>query len=218
MRRVVKIQLFFFIILVFNSLLPVVTAGELYVSKNLKVHTEASLESPVTHLLLGGEKVEVLRIDGDFTEVQDADEHKGWVASEFLSDIKPVDVESLPADKLSAKQASTKTNKANQKQKKKAGSSSEQTPKAAQQVKTNQNSKELLGQVQAENKQLQEQIQQIQKIINKTTTNANYSGIGAESDSNVTLWFAVGGILLGFILGYLWSDFINRKRHGGFKV
>lgn len=218
MHRVVKIPVLFFIILVFTIFTSVVNTAELYVSKNLKVHTKASLDSPVNHLLLGGEKVEVISIDGDLTEIQDAGDHIGWVASEFLSDIKPVNMENQNLKKSAKQQVGLKKEKNKEKQQKGTVNGSGATLNSAQELKSIERSKKLLAQMQQENQQLQKQLEQIRNILNMTSSNTNNYNAGSKNNLEMTLWIIAGGILLGFILGFLWSDFRNRKRHGGFSI
>jgi len=144
MFGVINLSIRFLIIAFFILSLSVVNAAELYISKNVRMHTEASLESPVTNLLLGGKKVEVLRIDGDFTKVQDEAENVGWIASEFLSDIKPANSDKPVLDKKeSVTSGSTKVAKKQEKakpkplvKKKEKKKQKEKQPKAAQKAKT----------------------------------------------------------------------------------
>ena len=218
MLRVVKIPFLFFIMLLFVKLTSAANAGELYVLKNLKVHTEASLESPVTHLLLGGEKIEVLSIDGDFTEVLNVKAQKGWVASEFLSDIKPTNIKIPAADKLTAKESLSKKEKNNQNLKKINTKVSNPPPLTSQQLKLNQDSKKSIEQLQYDNQQLQGKIKQIRNILNMTSVDTDNDNIRKQIEYGLTFWLSIGGFLFSFILGYLWSDFRNRKRHGGFKI
>ena len=110
-------------------------ADDLYVLKNVKVHTEASLESPVTKLLLGGEKVNVLSINGDFTEIEDNSKKVGWVASGFLTTVEP----KKPIKTLSSTKPPEKS-KVQPKQKKQITSSKKvisKAPPKKQKVKPN---------------------------------------------------------------------------------
>jgi outer membrane biosynthesis protein TonB len=148
MFGVINLSIRFLIIAFFILSLSVVNAAELYISKNVRMHTEASLESPVTNLLLGGKKVEVLRIDGDFTEVQDEADNVGWIASEFLSDIEPASSNKAVIEKKENATSSTKVAKKQEKAKpkplvkkkeKKKQNKKQQNkkqPKAAQKAKT----------------------------------------------------------------------------------
>jgi len=212
MYRIVKILILFFIIPFLFKSLSVVFADKLYVSKNLKVHTEASLESPVNHLLLGGEQVEVLRIDGDFTEVHNKDDHIGWVASEFLSNVKPVNIGSKKLANLnvSKKELEKKNNKTSQKK--------INITKSDSTKQTSLQSNKQLEKLKVENQQLQVQLEKIREIVNVKTINAKDYNSVSQIISNISLWVMAGIGLLGFILGFLSNDYRTRKRHGGFEI
>ncbi len=153
-------RLIFFLCLFFSAGL---FAGELYVTQNLKVHTEASLESPVNHLLLGGQKVTVISIKGDFTEITDEVGHRGWVASEFLTDVVPDKitpaVKNIIKDKKGRKEKnkktdSKKTDTSKEKKDKKSALNKKQATQAVETVTKQQVSIQELKQITQNNKQM----------------------------------------------------------------
>jgi uncharacterized protein YgiM (DUF1202 family) len=207
------------LIILITSLLASISisADTLYVLKNIKVHTEASLESPVTKLLLGGEKIEVLGIDGDFTEIEDNDNKIGWVASDYLTDIEPAKVIPKKEIKKTIVQAQKKsTPKVSRKEEKDRSNSNK--------VSSDINHKKLT--LQKENQQLQVQLEKIRHILKDSTntTNSNYESDIEEvltqsfTSPNLSLWTGLAGLVIGFIMGLLWSDYRQRRQHGGFKV
>ena len=243
MFRVMNILTAFFII-PFIFLLSAANADELYISKNVRMHTEASLESPVTNLLLGGKKVEVLRIDGDFTEVQDEADNVGWIASEFLSDIEPANNVKPVIENKESITGSTKVDKKQEKakpkpqaKKKEKKKQKEKKPKVASKTSpsTSASNKKISNtaaqekksedvfvsgpspeQLQNENRQLKSQLEEIRHILNITPATSDNSSSQYFTDK--TLWMIIGGLLVGFVLGLLWNDFNLRRRHGGYKV
>ncbi|MFK5986044.1 MAG: SH3 domain-containing protein [Pseudomonadota bacterium] len=229
-----KKQLAIFSILILSvAFSSILRADKLYVSKNLKVHTEASLESPVNHLLLGGEEVEVLRIDGDFTEVQNGGDHIGWVASEFLSNIKPASLEKTSTAGTTtpaAENTQTKTNKikpiakksvvkkpiTKKKQTRNKQSGSSKKTKKQERIKT-QTAQQQASIVNAETKQqLQLKLDKIRDILDMDGTSQQQFAI--SNNYNLNLWLIAAAGVFGFILGIMWHDFRQRRRHGGYKV
>ncbi len=231
--------------LFFSSL---ISADELYVLKNVKVHTEASLESPVTKLLLGGEKVNVLSIDSNFTEVEDDDENTGWVSSDFLTDVEPIritpkkEVERVAEDKPQnmskkktqvqkkiTKKVNNKGNSVTASDKKGSKANLSTLSSTTSSNPSSKNSQQALL-LQKENQQLKAQLEKIHFIINDTlsTNKGDYDSVDKSETtlinsfnfdtSSLSLWFALGGLIIGFIIGLLWSDFRQRRHHGGFKV
>ena len=50
-------------------------------------------------------------------------------------------------------------------------------------------------------------------------TNSAFNLFGYEvSNPNIIIWAILITLIIGFILGLLWSDFRQRRKHGGFKV
>lgn len=208
-------------------------AGELFVTQNLKVHAQPSLDSPVNHLLLGGQKVTVIRIDGDMTEITDEVGHQGWVSSEFLTDVapakvvKPVKNTFKPKDTPSTIASSTTANNtANKKNKQK--SPLKQKFKASHASKMNthkpipESFPEHTGQAQLIRSlhqnitQLKQHITQLETLLDQPKK-PSWQAFFQEY-RNLLLVIILLTLIVGFILGMLWSDFLLRKRHGGFKL
>ncbi len=223
----IRTQLALFLVLIMPIVfLSTLQADTLFVSQNLKVHTEASLESPVDHLLLGGEEVEILRIDGDFTEIQDKGEHIGWVASEFLSNIKPKNTEKKIADEVKnnptqmeqtklkpEKSIKKSANKSVKEKKSPITKVATSTPTPAREIKK---LPVISHKVAIEVQQLQLKLDKIRAILEiPYPTN---SSITIKKDTNMDLSFIGGALFIGFILGIMWHDFRLRRRHGGYKV
>ena len=96
--------------LLLSLVLPYVNAQESvhYISPRLQlgIHTQASMDSPITALISSGTSVKVVKAEKEFSEIIAEDGAHGWIKSKFLTQTKPADlrVKELEAVLQSTKQ------------------------------------------------------------------------------------------------------------------
>jgi len=200
-------------------------AAKLFVTENLRLRTEPSLESAILATVKKGGEVEVLGIQDDFTRIESENGTKGWVASSFLSSEKPeIPVVSAKPSKLVQANATIKKQSKQLKELKARLNKQEKTIKQLQtQLKLpKENKREEVSRVLERNSDSEEKIAQIREILGPVPTveNVPKKTIATELNSLSGLHYSIAGgvLLLGFILGLLWGDFIQRRRHGGYRV
>lgn len=204
-----------------------VWAAKLYVLENLRLRTEPSLESSILATVKKGEEVEVLGIDGDFTHVESPAGTKGWVASSFLTTEKPPEPEPKPVPTKNSKLAQAKVtiNKQKNELKKLKNKLSQQEKEFKQLQKQMQDMQTAQPQATPEVAPTvsvsDEKIAKIREILGpdpQLPGGKKNKTIGFSELSGIHYSLAAGLLLFGFIFGLFWGDFIQRRRHGGYRV
>lgn len=217
-------------------LLPILTWAETaYVIDKIEVglHTENSIESPITQLVTTGTELEILQRGVDFSEVKTLAGVTGWINSTYLVDEQPGAIEAanvstteLDAAKqeietLRQQLATTNETEATEQLKAmrlKVGELQAQLTQQRIENNSHENNEELyerIAQVEQEKIALENTIIELKNPAGEGSDLGNlYSHLGA---SKLLLYFIIV-LIIGAAVGIFVFDFINRQRHGGFRI
>jgi|GEM_PF-2869755 len=216
-------------LVIFGLLSSSIWAAQLYVLENLRLRTEPSLEGAILATIKKGEAVEVLGIEGDFTRIESGAGTTGWVASSFLTTEKPSEATttikpSTKPPKPDMYRATIKKQQNELRQLKEKIKKQEQTiQQLAQKTETDKQKADDMSEKQTiEISESEQKIAKIREIIGATVEQTDSSSnekplkLGALTGLHYSM--GAGLLLLGFVFGIMWGDFIQRRRHGGYRV
>jgi len=224
----------FYILVCLFWLTPIkINAEVTYVTDEVKIglHKEPSNESPIIKLVPSGTKLNVIERENDLIHVEEPEGVRGWVNSQNVLNNKPGKTKVIELEAI------------NQELEKKIESLKKDSEKSISQEELEQklNSERLkVGELQVEltnikskagniesNKKLLADIQQLKNANKQLIGQLESSGISNEvgekniphenhiSSSPLSLIII---FVIGIIGGILILDYINRRRHGGFRV
>ena len=224
----------FYILVCLFWLTPIkINAEVTYVTDEVKIglHKEPSNESPIIKLVPSGTKLNVIERENDLIHVEEPEGVRGWVNSQNVLNNKPGKTKVIELETI------------NQELEKKIGSLTKESKKSISQEELEKklNSERLkVGELQVEltnikskagniesNKKLLADIKQLKNANKQLIDQLESSGISNEvgekniphenhiSSSPLSLIII---FVIGIIGGILILDYINRRRHGGFRV
>jgi SH3 domain protein len=220
---------------------------QFYVTTHLQtgLHTKAAMDSPVIKLVRGGDALVILKSAKEFSEVQLKDGTTGWLYSQFITPEQPAEVrvvelenqlQDLQAQLQPEKQQSSVAEKnttdavlqkqindyqetiTQLKEELKAWEQLDFQDRQAQQKHANQI-----------NHELKQRLSKIAALAtgqenSKIQIRVNDEGLQQEPlfmldtllKKDNLLMIVIGGV--GFFLGIVIMDMINRRRHGGYRI
>ena len=210
----------------------VVHAEVAYVTDKIKIglHQEASNESPIIKLVPSGTKLNIIERENDLIYAEEPEGVRGWVNSQNILNSKPgrtkvIELETV--NKELEKKILTLQNESgklisNEELEKKLNT--ERLKVGELQVELT-NIKSKAGNIESNNKLLAD-INHLKNANKQLINQLESSGIVSDengnqiSSKNSSLKFISFMIIFifGIIGGILILDFINRRRHGGFRV
>ena len=224
----------FYILVCLFWLTPIkINAEVTYVTDEVKIglHKEPSNESPIIKLVPSGTKLNVIERENDLIHVEEPEGVRGWVNSQNVLNNKPGKTKVIELETI------------NQELEKKIGSLTKESKKSISQEELEKklNSERLkVGELQVEltnikskagniesNKKLLADIQQLKNANKQLIGQLESSGISNEvGENNTTHENHISSsplsliiiFVIGIIGGILILDYINRRRHGGFRV
>jgi len=224
----------FYILVCLFWLTPIkINAEVTYVTDEVKIglHKEPSNESPIIKLVPSGTKLNVIERENDLIHVEEPEGVRGWVNSQNVLNNKPGKTKVIELETI------------NQELEKKIGSLTKESKKSISQEELEKklNSERLkVGELQVEltnikskagniesNKKLLADIQQLKNANKQLIGQLESSGISNEvGENNTTHENHISSsplsliiiFVIGIIGGILILGYINRRRHGGFRV
>ena len=226
-------KLFYIIVCLFCLTSMNIHAEVTYVTDEVKIglHKEPSNESPIIKLVPSGTKLNVIERENDLIHVEEPEGVRGWVNSQNVLNNKPGKTKVIELKTI------------NQELEKEIESLKKDSEKSISQEELEQklNSERLkVGELQVEltnikskagniesNKKLLADIKQLKNANKQLIDQLESSGISSEvgennmphenhiSSSPLSLIII---FVIGIIGGILILDYINRRRHGGFRV
>ena len=224
----------FYILVCLFWLTPIkINAEVTYVTDEVKIglHKEPSNESPIIKLVPSGTKLNVIERENDLIHVEEPEGVRGWENSQNVLNNKPGKTKVIELEAI------------NQELEEKIGSLTKESKKSISQEELEKklNSERLkVGELQVEltnikskagniesNKKLLADIKQLKNANKQLIDQLESSGISNEVDENNMLdenhissspLSSIIIFVIGIIGGILILDYINRRRHGGFRV
>ena len=210
----------------------VVHAEVAYVTDKIKIglHQEASNESPIIKLVPSGTKLNIIERENDLIYAEEPEGVRGWVNSQNILNSKPgrtkvIELETVNKElekKIQALQNESEQSISNNELEKKLNT--ERLKVGELQVELT-NIKSKAGNIESNDKLLAD-INHLKNANKQLINQLESSGIVSDengnqiSSKNSSLKFISFMIIFifGIIGGILILDFINRRRHGGFRV
>jgi uncharacterized protein YgiM (DUF1202 family) len=211
------------------------------------LHQDKSVDSPILKVLPGGTTLEIVRRDTPLSQVKDPDGTTGWIDNKYLTDAAPGraqlqtaldQISKLEAEIASLKSAAVSTaptgpddvvkiTKENEELKQllkserlRIGELQTQTAELRNKLaKSNGGDSDLIEQLDTLTREKAELEKELGKI--KTGTQPSQEKIKleiGEFDWKRMLISVAVSLLIGFIAGLLLLDWMNRRRHGGFRI
>lgn len=210
------------------------------------LHQDKSVDTPIIKLLPGGTKLELIKRDSPLSQVRDAEGTYGWIDNNYLTDTPPgraqlqnaldkvatleaeiVNLKTLPADisKPEEKQQASTLEKENEELKQllkserlRVGELQAQTADLKNKLGNRPDNSKITQQMQ----QLKQEKSDLEKRISSLQSGNNTEpgitiNIG-EPDWKILLIYAGVSLVIGILLGLYILDFVNRRRHGGFRI
>ena len=210
----------------------VVHAEVAYVTDKIKIglHQEASNESPIIKLVPSGTKLNIIERENDLIYAEEPEGVRGWVNSQNILNSKPgrtkvIELETVNKElekKILTLQNESEKSISNEELEKKLNA--ERLKVGELQVELT-NIKSKAGNIESNDKLLAD-IKHLKNANKQLINQLESSGIVSDengnqiSSKNSSLKFISFMIIFifGIIGGILILDFINRRRHGGFRV
>jgi len=210
----------------------VVHAEVAYVTDKIKIglHQEASNESPIIKLVPSGTKLNIIERENDLIYAEEPEGVRGWVNSQNILNSKPgrtkvIELETVNKElekKILTLQNESEKSISNEELEKKLNT--ERLKVGELQVELT-NIKSKAGNIESNDKLLAD-INHLKNANKQLINQLESSGIVSDengnqiSSKNSSLKFISFMIIFifGVIGGILILDFINRRRHGGFRV
>lgn len=218
------------VIIVLGALLPAISlATPMFITDKVTVNILAtpSPTSEVIAQMSTGDKIEMLRSEGDYSEIKTADDKIGWLLMQYLSDEEPMQkvfsqlVAKHRTVKNELKTAQIKIQKMN-----KLGKQVGNFKKTSKELKISQTMikqlQETLDKKNIELTRMRGRLSQLPQGRGKIrpVSLAGETSIGTRIQTlPLSMLFITLGItlLLGTFIGYHWLDHKIRKRHGGIR-
>ena len=223
----------FYIIAITIFITSVVVHAEVaYVTDKIKIglHQEASNESPIIKLVPSGTKLNIIERENDLIYAEEPEGVRGWLNSQNILNSKPgrtkvIELETVNKElekKIQTLQNKSEKSISNEELEKKLNT--ERLKVGELQVELT-NIKSKAGNIESNDKLLAD-INHLKNANKQLINQLESSGIVSDengnqiSSKNSSLKFISFMIIFifGIIGGILILDFINRRRHGGFRV
>lgn len=216
-------------------------SGAAHITDKLVVGLYAEPEARGTplHLLSSGTPVEVLRREGKFAEVRMADDRKGWVEAEYVTDEKPAKAILLETQarlrQMGMQLAALREKQANDGEPVAVASVPAPSAREAQLQQSLSVAESRVAELEqrvadqpvaaAAQRQLQELRGQVQQALQLLADAQGVALSQIESDEEqgfldrYLIWIiGLGAVVLGFGMGVALIDYRIRKRYGGFRI
>lgn len=180
---------------------------------NIGLHLEADIDSPITGLVPGGTALTVLARNGELAEVRAANGPSGWIDGRYLVTEKPARARAreleIETQRLRAELASLR--------------SANNSPASASPDDNGQ----LAARLNAQRLKAAELTARLTELKNRlVATEQRAAGPGAGRDARMAglaNWktLAIAGLvmlIIGMLGGACLLDWLNRRRHGGFRL
>jgi len=211
----------------------VIYAEDVYVTDEVKIglHKEASNESPIIKLVPSGTKLNIIERENDLIHVEEPEGVRGWVNSQNILNNKPGKTKIIELEK-EKKELEKKIEVLENAPQKSISDQELEQKLNAERLKVGElqveltNIKSKAGDIKS-NEKLLTDIEHLKSANKQLINQLASSGIGSEnsgdklsSNNNSSLSFFSFLIIFifGVIGGVLIIDYINRRRHGGFRV
>ena len=223
----------FYILAITICITSVVVHAEVaYVTDKIKIglHQEASNESPIIKLVPSGTKLNIIERENDLIYAEEPEGVRGWINSQNILNSKPgrtkvIELETVNKElekKILTLQNESEKSISNEELEKKLNT--ERLKVGELQVELT-NIKSKAGNIESNDKLLAD-INHLKNANKQLINQLESSGIVSDengnqiSSKNSSLKFISFMIIFifGIIGGILILDFINRRRHGGFRV
>ena len=223
----------FYILAITTCITSMVVHAEVaYVTDKIKIglHQEASNESPIIKLVPSGTKLNIIERENDLIYAEEPEGVRGWVNSQNILNSKPgrtkvIELETVNKElekKILTLQNESEKSISNEELEKKLNT--ERLKVGELQVELT-NIKSKAGNIESNDKLLAD-INHLKNANKQLINQLESSGIASDengnqiSSNNSSLKFMSFMIIFifGVIGGILILDFINRRRHGGFRV
>ena len=210
----------------------VVHAEVAYVTDKIKIglHQEASNESPIIKLVPSGTKLNIIERENDLIYAEEPEGVRGWINNQNILNSKPgrakvIELETVNKElekKIQTLQNESEQSISNEELEKKLNT--ERLKVGELQVELT-NIKSKAGNIESNDKLLAD-INHLKNANKQLINQLESSGIVSDengnqiSSKNSSLKFIsfMISFIFGVIGGILILDFINRRRHGGFRV
>ena len=210
----------------------VVNAEVAYVTDEIKIglHKEPSNESPIIKLVPSGTKLNIIERENDLIHVEEPEGMRGWVNSQNVLNSKPGRAKIIELE-TTKKELEGKIETLQNDSEKIISNDELETKLNAERLKVGElqveltNIKSKAGNIES-NEKLLDDIDHLESANKQLIDQLESAGIGSEdnenklSSKNSSLSFMSFTVIFifGVIGGILILDFINRRRHGGFRV
>ena len=220
----------FFVTLVCFSIAEV-CAEQVYVIDKIKIglHQEPSNQSPIIKLVPSGSELTVIERDNDLIHVEEAEGVRGWINTQNVQSKRPgnIEIEKLTTENEKLKGEITLLKQNNNQSVSNADLEQElkterlkvgQLQVELTNIKSNtgnfESSEKLIAdidQLKNANQQLVEQLESSGMKVNDSQNN-----VQTKNDSSFTAFIII--FILGSAAGAFIIDYLNRRRHGGFRI
>ena len=223
----------FYISVITTCITSVVVHAEVaYVTDKIKIglHQEASNESPIIKLVPSGTKLNIIERENDLIYAEEPEGVRGWVNSQNILNSKPgrtkvIELETVNKElekKILTLQNESEKSISNEELEKKLNT--ERLKVGELQVELT-NIKSKAGNIES-NEKLLADINHLKNANKQLINQLESSGIVSDENGNqissknssVKFMSFMIIFIFGVIGGILILDFINRRRHGGFRV
>ena len=210
----------------------VVHAEVAYVTDKIKIglHQEASNESPIIKLVPSGTKLNIIERENDLIYAEEPEGDRGWLNSQNILNSKPGRTKVIELETVN-KELEKKIQTLQNKSEKSISNEELEKKLDAERLKVGElqveltNIKSKAGNIESNDKLLAD-INHLKNANKQLINQLESSGIVSDengnqiSSKNSSLKFISFMIIFifGIIGGILILDFINRRRHGGFRV
>ena len=208
-----------------------VCAEQVYVIDKIKIglHQEPSNQSPIIKLVPSGSELTVIERDNDLIHVEEAEGVRGWINTQNVQSKRPVNIEieklTTENEKLQGEITLLKQNN-NQSvsnadleqelktERLKVGQLQVELTNIKSNTENFESSEKLIAdidQLKNANQQLVEQLESSGMKVND-----NQNNVQTKNDSSFTAFIII--FILGSAAGAFIIDYLNRRRHGGFRI
>lgn len=225
----------------------IVHAETIYVIDELKIglHEDRTIDSPIMKLVPSGTPLSVIERENELVHVQEPEGVRGWINSKYVMSEKPgktrinelgnknIDLQK-EIELLKAKTAATanKITPANgtdaqkeleqqlKSERLKAGELQAQLTDLKSRIADIDNSQQFIAdieQLKQENKLLISQLESSGIEIQTDITSANSHFVSLENWKQILITFVIL-LVIGMAGGAFILDYLNRRRHGGFRI
>ncbi len=211
----------------------VIYAEDVYVTDEVKIglHKEASNESPIIKLVPSGTKLNIIERENDLIHVEEPEGVRGWVNSQNILNNKPGKTKIIELEK-EKKELEKKIEVLENAPQKSISDQELEQKLNAERLKVGElqveltNIKSKAGDIKS-NEKLLTDIEHLKSANKQLINQLASSGIGSENsgdklssnnNSSLSLFSFLIIFIFGVIGGVLIIDYINRRRHGGFRV